>query len=64
MCGNVFTITCRRRVSERPPFAAGMSIFMLVAIRYEERDLVDTFGEDYIGYRAKTGMLTPRLRRV
>ncbi|WP_257557233.1 methanethiol S-methyltransferase [Sphingobium sp. CFD-2] len=44
-------------------FATGMSTFMLVAIRFEERDLVGTFGEDYVRYRARTGMLAPRLRR-
>ena len=27
--------------------AAGMSVYMLIAIRYEERDLIDLFGEDY-----------------
>jgi protein-S-isoprenylcysteine O-methyltransferase Ste14 len=43
-------------------FALGMSTFMLVAIRFEERDLVDTFGESYVRYRARTGMLLPRLR--
>lgn len=43
--------------------AAGVSIFMLIAIRYEERDLTDLFGEDYRRYRAGVGMLTPRFRR-
>lgn len=43
--------------------AAGMSVYMLIAIRYEERDLVDLFGSDYESYQAKVGMLTPRLRR-
>ena len=27
--------------------AAGMSVYMLIAIRYEERDLVSLFGRDY-----------------
>lgn len=43
--------------------AAGMSAYMLVAIRYEERDLVGLFGGDYEAYRQSAGMLTPRLRR-
>jgi protein-S-isoprenylcysteine O-methyltransferase Ste14 len=43
--------------------AAGMSVYMLIAIRYEERDLVGLFGEDYENYRRTTGMLTPRIRR-
>lgn len=43
--------------------AAGVSIFMLIAIRYEERDLADIFGEDYRRYRSGVGMLTPRFRR-
>ena len=36
---------------------------MLIAIRYEERDLVGLFGEDYETYRQNVGMMTPRLRR-
>lgn len=43
--------------------AVGMSIYMLIAIRYEERDLVGTFGSDYEEYRQRVGMLAPRLRR-
>ncbi len=43
--------------------ALGMSTYMLIAIRYEERDLVALFGEDYETYRRTTGMLTPRIRR-
>lgn len=43
--------------------AAGMSTYMLIAIRYEERDLVAHFGSDYEVYRQRVGMLTPRLRR-
>ncbi|MFN3388399.1 MAG: methanethiol S-methyltransferase [Allosphingosinicella sp.] len=43
--------------------ALGMTFYMLVAIRYEERDLVGVFGNDYEEYRRRVGMLTPRMRR-
>jgi protein-S-isoprenylcysteine O-methyltransferase Ste14 len=43
--------------------AVGVSIYMLIAIRYEERDLVGLFGKDYEDYRTDVGMLTPRFRR-
>jgi protein-S-isoprenylcysteine O-methyltransferase Ste14 len=43
--------------------ALGMSAYMLIAIRYEERDLVGLFGEDYEAYRRNVGMLTPKVRR-
>ncbi len=43
--------------------AAGISIYILIAIRFEEHDLVSLFGKDYELYREKVGMLTPRFRR-
>src|SRR6185295_41496 len=43
--------------------AAGMSVYMLIAIRYEEHDLIGLFGKDYEDYRRDVGMLTPRFRR-
>ena len=43
--------------------AAGMSVYMLIAIRYEERDLTHLFGDDYRRYRSSVGMLVPRFRR-
>lgn len=42
--------------------AAGMSVYMLVAISHEERDLVGYFGEDYEQYRQKVGKLFPNVR--
>jgi protein-S-isoprenylcysteine O-methyltransferase Ste14 len=41
----------------------GVSIYMLVAIRYEERDLVGLFGAQYVEYRARVGMLIPGIGR-
>ena len=43
--------------------AAGLTVYMLIAIRYEERDLVGLFGRDYEEYRDRVGMLAPKLRR-
>lgn len=43
--------------------AVGMSAYMLIAIRYEERDLGELFGKDYETYRSGVGKLTPRFRR-
>lgn len=42
--------------------AAGMSVYMLIAIRHEERDLVAFHGRDYEEYRGRVGMLFPRFR--
>ncbi|HET9810542.1 MAG TPA: isoprenylcysteine carboxylmethyltransferase family protein [Sphingomicrobium sp.] len=42
--------------------AAGMSVYMVIAIRYEERDLVAFHGRDYLDYRGRVGMLMPRFR--
>jgi len=42
--------------------AVGMSAYMLIAIRYEERDLVAFHGRDYEDYRGRVGMLLPRFR--
>jgi len=43
--------------------AIGVSVYMLIGIFYEERDLISTFGEDYRAYRARAGMLTPKFGR-
>jgi protein-S-isoprenylcysteine O-methyltransferase Ste14 len=43
--------------------AVGMSIYILIGIAHEERDLISIFGDDYRAYRARTGMLAPRFGR-
>jgi len=42
-------------------FALGTTAYILIAIRWEERDLVSAFGNVYVDYRARTPMLIPRL---
>ncbi len=43
--------------------AGGLSIWMLIAIQMEERDLVDLFGERYESYRRSVGMIVPFIGR-
>jgi len=43
--------------------AAGLSAYMLIAIEYEERDLIGLFGAEYEAYRGRVGKLMPRFRR-
>lgn len=42
-------------------FALGTTIYILVAIQLEERDLVDALGVAYSSYRKEVPMLVPRL---
>lgn len=44
-------------------FAAGMTIYILVGIAHEERDLVAHFGPVYDDYRKRVGMLIPGIGR-
>lgn len=39
--------------------AAGFTIYILIGIRYEERDLVESFGDAYVTYRRYVGMVIP-----
>jgi protein-S-isoprenylcysteine O-methyltransferase Ste14 len=41
-------------------FALGLSVYILIGIAFEERDLVRQFGERYRRYREQVGMLIPK----
>ena len=43
--------------------ALGMCLYILIALRHEERDLTLLFGDDYRRYRAGVGGLVPRFGR-
>jgi len=44
----------------RLAFALGMSVYIMIGIGYEERDLVRFLGEDYRRYRERVPALLPR----
>jgi protein-S-isoprenylcysteine O-methyltransferase Ste14 len=44
-------------------FASGMSLYILMGIWFEERDLIALFGDKYRAYRQQVGMLLPLPRR-
>ncbi|HEY2683175.1 MAG TPA: hypothetical protein VGI93_06685 [Steroidobacteraceae bacterium] len=43
-------------------FSMATTAYILIAIRWEENDLVAAFGPSYEDYRARTPMLIPRIR--
>lgn len=45
-------------------FAIGMSSYILITIRYEERDLVKFHGQAYTEYQKKVPMLIPNPGKV
>lgn len=45
-------------------FAIGMSAYILIAIPYEERDLVKYHGDAYTRYKSRVPMLIPRFGKV
>ena len=40
-------------------FAVGLTAYILVGVRFEERELVRTFGDDYVRYQASVPSLLP-----
>ncbi|HEX3140583.1 MAG TPA: hypothetical protein VHQ87_11045 [Rhizobacter sp.] len=44
-------------------FALGLSVYILIGVAFEERDLLAHFGENYRRYRVAVGMLIPRRSR-
>lgn len=40
-------------------FAAGMTVYILIALQFEERDLVEAIGQAYVDYKARVPMLLP-----
>ena len=40
-------------------FAVGSAVYIMIAIYYEERDLVDHFGSKYVEYQETVPMLVP-----
>lgn len=42
-------------------FAVSMSIYILIGVYFEERNLVDAFGDEYEAYRENVPKLMPRL---
>jgi methanethiol S-methyltransferase len=44
-------------------FAVVTTLYMLVAIQFEEHDLLEFFGQDYADYRRRVPMLIPLMRR-
>jgi len=45
-------------------FAAGMSLYIVIAVRYEERDLVKHLGTDYVDYQRRVPKFIPRFRKA
>lgn len=45
-------------------FAVMATAYILIAVRFEERDLVDHLGEDYADYRKRVPMLVPRFGKA
>ena len=41
--------------------AIALTVYIVIGVKYEERDLIRTFGEDYLKYRAEVGAFFPVL---
>lgn len=45
-------------------FAVGMTIYIMIAIHYEEKDLTSTFGKEYEDYKGEVGKILPGIGKV
>ena len=45
-------------------FAVGMSVYVAIGVRYEERDLIAHLGEQYVEYRKKVGAVIPGIGKA
>ena len=45
-------------------FSAGMTAYVLIAVRFEERDLVQILGSDYVRYQREVPMFMPKPGQV
>lgn len=52
-----------RMTQGRLLFAAGMTLYILIGIQFEERDLERTFGDVYRVYKQRVPMLIPSLQK-
>ena len=43
-------------------FCLMTTAYILIAIQFEEKDLVDEFGDDYLKYKEEVGMLLPKMK--
>ena len=62
--GVILTLWAAPRMTHgRLLFAAAMTLYILIGIHFEERDLERTFGDVYRVYKERVPMLIPSLRR-
>lgn len=62
--GVILTLWATPRMTHgRLLFAAGMTLYILIGIQFEERDLERTFGEIYRVYKRRVPMLIPSLQK-
>ena len=45
-------------------FAIGMTVYVVIGVRYEERDLIAHLGDQYVEYRKKVGAVIPGIGKA